>query len=274
MRKQKREEYLIRKAGENGFVSIAEAAASLNVSIETVRRDINKLNEDGLIRKVRGGAESAQRYLRKDAPRSIRIYANAEEKKLVGQAAAQMIRNDSIVGLDCGVSVEVMATYITDVQNITFVTNSLPIATILMEKLFRKEITGRLIMIGGEIDVQNRFSRGTLATDALAMYNFDQAFLSCTALSAQCVSCHNLEEGTFAAHLIKRSAQNILLAENDKLGKNSLYSYADVTDFDYIVLNDPIQLPAELAQKLKASSVELILASQTDSESDVGFIQL
>ena len=259
MRSQQREEYLIRKAEEMGFVSISEAANRLDVSIETVRRDINKLHREGHLRKVRGGAEPTKRSLRRDAPYFMRVQLNVEEKSSIGQVAAKMIRNGSVVGLDFGVSVQTMATFITDVQNVTFITNSLPIAAILSDKLSNREITGRLIVIGGEMEIPNRFSRGALATEALDEYNFDMAFLSCTALSATGVSSYNIDASLFAAHMRRRATESVLLAESDKVGKSSVRNYADVTDFDYILLDDRHPLPSDLAQKLEDAPTELIL---------------
>ena len=259
MRSQQREEYLIRKAEEMGFVSISDAANRLDVSIETVRRDINKLSREGHLRKVRGGAEPARRFLRQDAPYFMRVQRNVEEKTSIGQVAARMIRNGSVVALDAGSSIQSLVESITDVQNVTFVTHSLPLATLIAEKLSRKEITGRLIIIGGEYDVQARYVRGALATESLSDYHFDMAFLSCTALTAEGVSFYNVDACSFASTMRSHATQSILLAESDKLGKSSVRKYADVTDFDCIVLDDRHPLPADLARKLEGSQTEVIL---------------
>ena len=261
MRSKQRNEYILQRALQDGFLSISDAAQAMNVSIETVRRDINKLNNDGLLRKVRGGAEPIEKPLRKDISRRIRLYENEEEKKRVGEIAAKMIRDNSIIGLDDGISIQVMVDTIYDVKNVTFITNSLPIATILSDKLFRKEITGRLIFIGGEINIENYHSYGALTLDALKAFNFDQVFLSCTALSAQGVSDYNTEEGFFSAYLAKHSLQSILLATKDKLGKKSVYKYAELTDFDFIVLDDPSSIPSDIKKAVKKSSTKLIYTS-------------
>lgn len=263
MRFQERKDYIIQKITQDGFVSISNVAKNLDVSIETIRRDINKLDNEGIIKKVRGGAEPSKSFLRKDVPRSMRLYIREDEKNRVGQAAALLIRDNSIIGLDCGVSIQLMAKYISGVQNVTIVTNSLPIASIIEDKMFCKEITGRLIFIGGEIDIQNRFARGALATDTLAMYHFDQAFLSCSAISTQGVSCHNIEESVFAGHMMRQATQKILLSEKDKLNKNSLHKYCEMTDFDYIVLDEPSSLPIDIKKTLEKSSTEIIFASQS-----------
>lgn len=261
MRSQQRTEYLIQTAIKDGFVSISDAALQLDVSIETIRRDINLLDQEGKLRKVRGGAEPIHRYLRKDLPLAMRIYHNEDEKNRVGYTAAQLIRDNSIVGLDGGASIQIMASYITGVQNVTFITNSLPIAAILEKKLFNKEITGRLFFIGGEMDIESQYSKGALAIEALKAYNFDQCFLSCSALSTYGVSDYSTEGSAFSGYMVVHSLQSILLAEQDKLGKNSLHKYAEITDFDSIVLGDPSSVPTEIKKALEKSGTRLIFAS-------------
>ncbi len=261
MKQQNRNEYILQSVTQDGYLSISAAAKALNVSIETIRRDIHKLSKAGMIRKVRGGAEPMDKQLRKDAPRPLRLYENEDEKNRVGSAAALLVKDNSIVGLDGGISVQIMVNHISNVQNVTFITNSLPIATILSDKLFRKEITGRLIFIGGEIDTESRYSYGALTYDALKPFNFDQVFLSCSALSKQGVSDYKTEGSAFSSLLATHSLQAILLAEKDKLGKNSLYKYAELTDFDYIVLDDPASVPADIKAMLAKSTSEIIYAS-------------
>lgn len=246
---------------KDGFLSISDAAKALSVSIETIRRDINQLSRDGLIRKVRGGAEPMNKQLRKDAPKPLRLYENEDEKKRVGWVAAQMIRDNSIVGLDGGASIQVMVSYVSNVQNVTFITNSLPIATILSDKLFRKEITGQLIFIGGVMDIESRYSYGALTYDALKPFNFDRVFLSCSALSGLGASDYKTEGSAFSSLLAAHSIQTVLLAETDKLGKNSLYKYAELTDFDYIILDDPASLPKDMKSILEQSATEVLFAS-------------
>ncbi len=261
MKQQNRNEYILQKVIQDGYLSISDAAKSLNVSTETIRRDIAKLSKAGMIRKIRGGAEPLDRQLRKDAPRPLRLYENEDEKNRVGSAAALMVKDNSIVGLDGGISVQIMVNHISNAQNVTFITNSLPIATILSDKLFRKEITGRLIFIGGEIDIESRYSCGALTYDALKPFNFDQVFLSCSALSKQGASDYKTEGSVFSSILATHSIQTILLAEKDKLGKNSLYKYAELTDFDYIVLDTPSSVPSDMTAILAKSATQIIYAS-------------
>ena len=78
MRSEERQNYILKIAQENGFVSIEEASKALDVSIETVRRDINKLCGNGSLRKTRGGAVPIKLACRKDVEYLSRIKSNQQ----------------------------------------------------------------------------------------------------------------------------------------------------------------------------------------------------
>ena len=258
-RSEYRQKYILSIAKENGFVSISDAAKHLDVSIETVRRDINKLCESNALKKVRGGAAPIKLSIRKDADYTLRIRHNQQEKLTIGMEAAKLIRDGSVVALDCGVSIQSVAHCVSGVQNVTFVTNAIPTASILLDKLASGEISGHVIMIGGEMDAKNKFSKGTPATDLIDKYYFDISFISCTALSSKRVSLCSLDECSYSKHLIERSAVSVLIAESDKVGKNSVCSFAKTTDFDRIITDDKIQIPSEFEKELKGTKTELTI---------------
>ena len=266
MRSDERQKYILSTAQLNGFVSISEAASALDVSIETIRRDINKLCGANKLKKTRGGASPTKLHFRKDGEYSVRICHNQKEKVCIGIEAASMIESGSIVALDCGVSIQYIASCVSGVSNVTFVTNSIPTAVILLKKLENKEISGRLIFIGGEIDAKNRFSKGTQSTDAVDSHYFDIAFISCTALSSECVASYSIDEAFFSKHLINRSAQTVLIAESEKIGKNSFSSFAKPTDFDYIIVDDKNPIPTELEAVLSGSNTELIIVNSNSKQ--------
>ena len=133
MSSEQRQSYILKIAKEKSFVSIAEVSAKLDISIETVRRDINKLCEYGLVKKVRGGAAPVKFPSRKDADYLLRIRSNQQAKLTIAVEAADMIRDGQVVAFDCGVSIQSIAYCVSDVKNVTLVTNSIPVATILLD---------------------------------------------------------------------------------------------------------------------------------------------
>lgn len=258
-RSEERQKFILRVAKESGFVSISDIARRLDVSIETIRRDINKLCEGNQLKKVRGGASPTKLPIRKDTDYTLRIRHNQHEKLTIGMEAATLIRDGNVVALDCGVSVQSIAHCVSGLQNITFVTNSIPTASILLDKFATGEISGRVILIGGEMDVLNRFSKGASATDLIDKYYFDISFISCTALSIDEVSSYSLDECAYSKHLIERSALSVLIAESEKVGKNSVCGFAKLSDFDKIIVDDRIGMPPEFEKALEDSKTELVI---------------
>ena len=261
---EQRQKYILNKLSEYGFASTTDIANELEVSDETIRRDINSLAERDLLRKVRTGAEAIRTSFRRDTDYVLRLRHNQKQKNSIGARAARMIEDNMVVGLDCGVSVQSVAASVTGVKNVIFVTNSIPIAIILMHKIESCEIGGKIVLIGGELDTQNRFSKGAICTDMLNRFRFDISFVSCTAVSDNDVFSYSLDECAYSYALITNSQRSVLIAESDKLLKNSLYKFADLSDVDTLIVDDAVILSPELLAAISKSRVEFVVVSDTD----------
>ena len=261
MRAEERQSYILKIAKENGFASISSIAKELDVSIETVRRDINKLCEANLLKKARGGAVISKPSCRKDVNYTLRVRSNQHAKLTIGMEAASMIRDGSVIALDAGVSVQAIARCVSGVKNVTFITNSISVASILLDRFNTEDVSGRIIFIGGEIDILNRFSKGASATNTIMNYYFDIAFISCTALSSEAVSSYNLDECTYSKQLMERSSYSVLIAESDKIGKNSVCSFAKISDFNRIITDDKNEIPADIERICERSKTDLVVVA-------------
>jgi len=244
----------------SGSVSIPDTARRFNVSVETIRRDINMLCTENKLHKIHGGAVPVKRALRRDYDYLSRIHQYQQAKTTIGVEAARLISNGDVVILDCGVSIQSIAHSLANLQDVTFITNSVPTASILLEKHAVGDITGRIILIGGEVNCRNRFASGTSAIAALDSYYADKAFISCTAVSADAVSTYDVDESYYSAHLMKRASMSVLVAESDKFGKNSVYRFAQPTDFAKIITDSENALSENIIETIKKSQTELITA--------------
>ncbi len=261
MNAEKRRQYLLDKVNESGFISISGEAQALGVSVETIRRDIDRMADNKQLLKVRGGATPARMMLRGDAEYVLRKQDNQQVKISIGRAAAAMITDGQVVFLDCGTSIQDIARSVSGVKNVTFVVNSVPVMSILLEKFTAGEIDGRAILIGGEMDVHNRFTKGAMAVEELERYSADIAFISCTAVSSQSVSGYTLDEGAYSSHLMQRAVKSVLVAESNKLGKTSLYAFARLGDFSCIITDDTHHIPENIKNSLAAANVNTVVVS-------------
>jgi len=266
MRAEDRLDYIMTTASNNGFVSIAETAQLLGVSNETIRRDINVLCGENKLRKVWGGASPVKLMLRRELNYSSRKSKNLPEKMAIGREAAQMITDGKVVFFDCGVSIQMIASAVTDVKNVTFITNSIPTMSILLDKFSKGEIDGRVIMIGGEINTENRFATGAAAVEHLDRFCADLAFISCTAISARAVSTYDIDESYFSAHIMDCASMSVLVAESEKMGKNSVYSFAKITDFSRIITDSENRVPEDIIEIIENSDTDLTIVEKQPSD--------
>ena len=261
MNAEKRRQHLLEKVNETGFISISGEAQALGVSVETIRRDIDRMADNKQLLKVRGGAAPARMQLRRDAEYMLRRQDNQQVKMSIGRAAASMITDGQVAFLDCGTSIQDIARSINGVRNVTFIVNSVPVMSILLDKFAAGEIDGRAILIGGEMDVHNRFTKGAMVVEELSRYSADIAFISCTAVSAQSVSGYTLDEGAYSAHLMQRAVRSVLVAESNKLGKTSLYAFARPGDFSCMITDDTHHIPDNVKNSFAAANVHTVVVS-------------
>lgn len=266
MIRQQRQELILKIARKEGFVSIPQTAKKLGISVETVRRDINLLVQENLLRKIYGGAAPVKAPIRKDAPFARRVRQNQQAKIAICTAASRMIRDGDVVTMDSGATCVTLASCIQDVHNVSFVVNSVHIATTLIDKINAGEITGKVILLGGELNPRNLASYSIVTLDEIAKYHFDIAFLSCSSLSSDGVA-NTTVAGSYVPHLMRRSSSCILLADSDKLGKSSVYKFAELTDFDRIFIDNLLPCPEDIHKALYNSGTVLSVV-ECDTISD------
>jgi len=260
MRAEERLDYILQATKDSGFASITEIAAELGVSKETVRRDIRILCGQNKLRSTRGGAVPIKMQLRRDASYMMRKHANEQAKHHIGKKAAGLISDGDVVFITPGVSTEAVAEAVLGVSNVTFVTSSLPIAAILVEKCSRREFSGHVIIIGGEIDISNRYILSAASLENMDRFHYDIAFFSCTAISSNEVYASFLDEGCADEHLLRHTDKAILIAESDKFGKNSVYRFAAISDFSHIITDTLHRIPDYILEQIEAADVEFLTA--------------
>ena len=261
MRSAQRQEFLLKKAQENNFVSISETGKVLGTSIETIRRDINLLCEKGQLKKVHGGAAPMKLPMRKDAGFMTRIHENQQAKLAICREAVKLIRDGDVVTMDSGATCYVLASCISGVKDLTFVVNSLRIATLLVDRIRAGEITGKVILLGGELDAKNFITYDAATVDELRFYHFHIAFVSCTSLNRDSVANSYSSTGVLVRRMMEQSNVSVLITDSDKVGKNSVYTFAKPTDFQRIIVDDQKPLPADLLESLQNSDTELTVVT-------------
>ncbi|MEV4570735.1 DeoR/GlpR family DNA-binding transcription regulator [Nonomuraea sp. NPDC049419] len=165
---------ILRRVSQDGYVSAATLVDDLAVSPNTIRRDLRKLAQDGLIRAVRGGATPADAGA---LPFSDRSSQAADAKHAIAAAAVRLIEPGTTVALDSGTTTLEIAKLLPSDAGLTVVTHSLPAIAALAP---RPDIT--LIGIGGQYSRDTRSFGGPETVAALEHLGVRTLFLAATAL--------------------------------------------------------------------------------------------
>ncbi len=194
-----------------GRVVAADLTAELDVSADTIRRDLRELDEAGLLRRVHGGALPRHGDA---APFQARARRAPEAKASIARRAATCVRDGQTIVLDGGTTTLEVARALRDDLRARVITTSPPIALALADHP-GLEVT----IVGGELRPDSLVTVGAAAVDALRMIRADVVFLGVCGLHPEIgVTTADLEERHVKAAMIDGAAEVVALADHDKLG--------------------------------------------------------
>ncbi len=261
---QERQFLIIKQIMQRGTAYITDLAKEFGVSDETIRRDLLAICKEHPIRRVHGGAVAIKRPAR-DASYEERSLQNLEAKQKIGSYAAAQIYDNDVIFIDTGTATEALANAIFGIQNLKILTNSIPVAHILLKKLKNGDFTGNVLLIGGEANPETESVSGPIATFLLERFFVDKAFIGATSVSKDGIMLWSETEGMFTASLIKKAGETFVLAESEKFRKQSFYKVCGFFETLSIVTDDVTPIPNEITDALNnANTVISIVNIKTD----------
>ncbi len=244
-----------------GRVSLAERAGRLGVSEMTVRRDLDQLQQQGLVERVRGGAVAVTSP-EEDGGYAARAGWQADTKDRIGRAAAALVEPGSTVLLDAGTTTVHVARHLADRAPLTVAALSLPVATSLAD---RPGI--RLLVMGGESRPGEQSLAGPLTAAVLRQLTFDVFVMSIGAVSADAGwSEFTLEDAAVKQVGLEQARSSLVVADASKLGVRAFASVAPLSAVGRLVTDagarDPQLTPAaqDTLAALDDADVEVVLA--------------
>lgn len=243
-------------AMRDGEVIISRIAKELNVSIETIRRDINVLCARNILTKVHGGAVPVNLPIA-EASYNQRKNTNSKLKNKLGQYAADMIQNNQVVALSTGSTIEAVAMHINGVQHITAITNSIPISEILCESNGRNGFNGKVILLGGRVNLTEHLTYGPAVNEQADRYYADILFVSAGAVNETGLMSTGPDEGAVSTKMIACAGKKVLIIESKKLSKRSVYRFAKLEDIDMVITDDTHEINAELYKAFTTAGIEV-----------------
>lgn len=244
--------------------SVAELSQLLQVSPSTIRRDLERLEQEGLLERRHGGAVApGNTHLPAEAPILQRTGQQAAEKRAIGLAAVELVREGDVIGIESGsTSLELArAIALRSWQGLDVVTNSFPVVNELVR------VPGvRLVFVGGSVNPDEMGTFGSMAEDALRRINIDKLFMTCRGIDPRAgLSNDSQAEATFAAEraLVRASQQVIVLADHTKLGRVFPLQSVPI-DVVHTVVTDGLA-PTEVIQALRSKGVQVIVAPRLEA---------
>lgn len=232
---EERRQSIADAARRDGRVEVSALATALEVTAETVRRDLTDLERRGVLRRVHGGAIPVERFRAEPgvAEKSARM---AAEKKRIAQAALTLVPPTGTILLDAGTTTAALAAVLPDRAGLTVVTNAAPIAMTLSA---RKQV--RLLLIGGRVRGRTLANVDDWALRALADLRVDVAFVATNGvLPDRGLYTPDPSEAAVKRAIVAAGRRVVLLADRSKMHDEHLVRFAGLDDIDVFVTDDGI----------------------------------
>ena len=224
-----RQTRIMQEARLRGRVEVAEMARLLAITPETVRKDLNVLQRQGLLRRVHGGAVPVER-LALEAPVTTRVAMSAEKDRIAAAAIAEVPDGGAIL-LESSSTVHRVVDHLPPDRELTVVTNYLPTALSLAS---RPNLT--VIIIGGRVRSVSLASVDMLALEDLKRVFVDVAFVGTNGFSVeQGLTAPDVGEAAVKKAILERGQKRVLLTDHTKYGQTFLCRYGEVEDVDLII---------------------------------------
>lgn len=237
--KKTRQSQLLLRLEASRFVSLDEIASSFAVTTQTARRDLMELEDEGLVRRLHGGAMLAAPPINSPTYRRRRI-ENAEGKRRIGSRVADLIADGSSAFLDTGTTCESVAQALTVRRNLRIVTYGLRAATALSEvESFSVAVPGGFVRHG---------DAGVFRHDVvefISAFKFDTAIISVSGIDEQGDMGDDDHGEVQAVRAAMRQSRRVILAvDGSKFGKRALVRLGSVAEDVDSIVTDTAPPPA------------------------------
>ncbi len=251
---EERQRTIVNLALHQERVVVADLAEQFSVTTETIRRDLDVLDQRGILRRVHGGAVVAENVALLEAGLAEREPTNAAQKARIAEAAQAYLpgANGSVL-LDAGTTTGRMATLLHPGALKTLVTNSLPIASQLAANAISVQL------LGGRVRGVTGATVGAEAVARLAKLRCDVAFVGANGISLRHgLSTPDAEEAAVKEAMVRCATRVVVLADSAKVGAELLVSFAALGQVDVLITDDG--LPDDDRADLLNAGLEVVVA--------------
>lgn len=258
MKREDRKQAIMDLLVEQGAVDLDDLSDRFGVSKMTIHRDLDDLEQAGVLRKMRGGAtiEAGNQF---ESDFRFRERQEAEAKERMAAAAFELIEPGMTVMINDGSMAAVLGAMLPKKRPLTVITNNAAIIEAL-----KTESGMTLIALGGVFSAKFNGFFGVVTEDALSRLRADIAFISTPAVSG--TLAFHMDDNVIRAKraMIAASSRTCLLVNHHRFDRSALHVLADLSDFNLVITDD--EPPAEARESLRRAGIALTVARTEQPE--------
>ncbi|RFA10734.1 transcriptional regulator [Subtercola boreus] len=239
-------------------VTVAMLSARFGVSSDTIRRDLDQLDADGIVVRTHGGAVSRSAMVVTEKKLDVRMQLHTTAKEKIGELAATLVDDASVIMINAGTTCLALARHLRNHRELTIATNNLRIPAEVSPKAVNDlYLFGGAVRFAGQSTVGPVSFRVTGRSTDLEL-RCDLALISVGAVSADGgYSTSNVSEAVMMGEMIARATRVAILADSSKFGAPLFAQVAALGAADYLVTDQ--EPPPELADALQRHGVKVLL---------------
>lgn len=236
MLKEERYDKILNILEEKNYITSQELAKILYVSMPTIRRDLADLESKKQLLRSHGGAKrvNSEHIV---TPLDFRKNVNHAEKRRICKTASDLITDNSIVFIDASTTAMQMAEFLSPKQNITVITNGIPLLIALTKKGIKTYSTG------GELQENSLAYAGTFSEEFVKKFNIDICFFSSHGVDKNnMIVDTSLPETQLRKTVLEQSREKVFLCDSTKFDLTAPYNLIPIEKADFIITNSEITL--------------------------------
>jgi DeoR/GlpR family transcriptional regulator of sugar metabolism len=250
---RQRQTLILEQVREHGAVRVADLVNALGVSDMTIRRDLELLDERGLIEKVHGGAAAIEGSSLFEPGFTLKSALQQAEKDAIAAAAATMVVPGTAIALSAGTTTFALAKRLTDVPGLTVLTNSVPVADVL----HRDGRPDQTIILSGGVRTPSDALVGPFAVDVIHSLHVDIVFMGTHGVEPHAgLTTPNILEAETNRALIEAGRRLVVVVDHTKWGIVGISSVARLQDADTVITDSGLD---QAAQVQLASAVRRLM---------------
>lgn len=247
-----RHQEIVNIVKHQGFAMIEDLAERLDVTAQTVRRDIAQLCDQGVLSRFHGGAGFSSSV--SNLPYEARRGSLAREKQLIGAAVAAEIKDDSSVFIDIGTTAEAVAMELMQRRGLRIVTNNLNVVRILAAKE-----DFHIVVVGGTVRHRDLAVAGEACAQFIERFKLDYSILGVAAISEEgSLLDFTLDEMRLTQAIIGCARQVFVVADNTKFGRHAVAQVAHLSQVSALFTDKAPAGP--LGETIEQLGVRLVVA--------------